>query len=86
MKTLILMMIAVSGDNVNHLNSGGFQLSIAPMRYESMADCNKEKSIVARRVMAWVKQYEHDEDRLRGGKLSVKAECEELDRETGDRL
>lgn len=86
MKTLILMMIAVSCDNVNHLNSAGFQLSIAPVRYESMADCNNDKGIVSRRVTAWVKQFERDEYRLPNGKISVRAECEELDRETGERL
>ena len=83
MKTLILMMIAVGGDNVDHLNSAGFQLSITPMRYESMAACNDDKGIVARRVLAWVKQFERDEYRLNDGNISVKADCEEVDRQTG---
>ena len=86
MKTLVLMMLAVSGDNVGHLNSAGVQLSITPMRYESLEDCNEDKPLVERRVTAWVRRLEIDNRRLGRGEITVRAACEVISRETGQPL
>jgi hypothetical protein len=52
--TVVLLLLTIFGDNHEHLNSPGVQLSVSPIRYESLKQCENEKDTVLRAVQRQV--------------------------------
>lgn len=83
MTPLVLLVITMLGNNHAELRNAGIQVSVSPVVFRSMEECERDRDAVLGRVAAWTKKLETEEPDLGEGMISVTGKCEAVDRKTG---